>query len=118
MAARCGDDQIGFGYDSFVNAVGGIKINEPASDLGVAVALASSHRDKPVSENTIIIGEVGLAGEVRSVGFIENRVNEAFRMGFKKCIVPQGNVKALKGFSSMEVIGVEDLQQAMREAFR
>lgn len=106
------------GYDSFVNAVGGIKINEPASDLGVAVALASSHRDKAVSENTIIIGEVGLAGEVRSVGFIENRVNEAFRMGFKKCIVPQGNVKALKGFTSMEVIGVEDLQQAMREAFR
>lgn len=106
------------GFDSFVNAVGGIKINEPASDLGVAVALASSHREKSVSEDTIIIGEVGLAGEIRSVGFIENRVNEAFRMGFKKCIVPQGNVKALKGFTGMSVVGVEDLQQAMREAFR
>ncbi len=105
------------GYDSFVNAVGGIKVNEPASDLGVALALASSHREKAVSEDTMIIGEIGLAGEIRSVGFVENRVNEAYRMGFRRCILPKGNIKGLKGFDGMELIGVADLQEAMRAAF-
>jgi len=75
--------------DVFVNVVGGMRINEPAADLAVAVAIASSYRDVPVPEDCVLVGEIGLSGELRSVGQAERRLNEAAKLGFRRCIVPR-----------------------------
>ena len=80
-------------YDAYVNVVGGLKLDEPACDLGVVGAIASSFRNKPIDMSTVLIGEVGLTGEVRAINQIEKRVIEAARMGFKSCVVPAGNIK-------------------------
>jgi DNA repair protein RadA/Sms len=76
-------------HDVFVNVVGGMRINEPAADLAVAVAIASSYRNVPVPEDCVLLGEIGLSGELRSVGHAERRLNEAAKLGFKRCIVPR-----------------------------
>jgi DNA repair protein RadA/Sms len=76
-------------HDVFVNVVGGMRINEPAADLAVAVAIASSYRNVPVPEDCVLLGEIGLSGELRSVGYAERRLNEAAKLGFKRCIVPR-----------------------------
>ncbi len=76
------------GEDIFVNVAGGIKINEPATDLGVAAAIAGSFQNKAIAGKTVLIGEIGLTGEVRSVTQLEQRVAEAAKLGFKKCVVP------------------------------
>ncbi|MHB1393592.1 MAG: DNA repair protein RadA [Clostridia bacterium] len=99
--------------DSYVNVVGGIKLNEPAADLGIIAAIASSFRDKEIDEGTIIIGEVGLAGEVRAVNFMEKRVNEAAKLGFKRCIVPSNNLNRLNDKSGIEVIGVSNVNEML-----
>jgi len=80
-------------YDAYVNVVGGLKIDEPACDLGVVTAIASSFRNIPVDMDTVLIGEVGLTGEVRAVSQIDKRIREAVRIGFKNCVVPAGNMK-------------------------
>lgn len=103
--------QIG-GCDAFVNVAGGIKIDEPAADLGIIVAIASSFKDVPVRENVVVTGEVGLSGEVRAVNQIERRAREAEKMGFKKCIVPNGNLKELQGLKGIEIVGVKTIQEA------
>lgn len=99
--------------DSYVNVVGGIKLNEPATDLGIIAAIASSFRDKEIDEGTVIIGEVGLAGEVRAVNFMEKRVNEAAKLGFKRCIVPKNNLKRLNDKSGIEVVGVSNVNDML-----
>lgn len=99
--------------DSYVNVVGGIKLNEPAADLGIVAAIASSFRDKEIDEGIVIIGEVGLAGEVRAVNFTEKRVNEAAKLGFKKCIIPRNNLSRLKDKSDIEVIGVSNVNEML-----
>lgn len=99
--------------DSYVNVVGGIKLNEPAADLGIIAAIASSFRDKEIDEGTVIIGEVGLAGEVRAVNFMEKRVNEAAKLGFKRCIVPRNNINKLSDKSGIEVIGVSNVNDML-----
>ena len=99
--------------DSYVNVVGGIKLNEPATDLGIIAAIASSFRDKEIDEGTVIIGEVGLAGEVRAVNFMEKRVNEAAKLGFKRCIVPQNNIKRLDDKSGIKVVGVSNVNEML-----
>ncbi len=99
--------------DSYVNVVGGIKLNEPAADLGIIAAIASSFKDKEIDEGTIIIGEVGLAGEVRAVNFMEKRVNEAAKLGFKRCIVPSNNLNRLNDKSGIEVIGVSNVNEML-----
>lgn len=99
--------------DSYVNVVGGIKLNEPASDLGIVAAIASSFRDKEIDENTVIIGEVGLAGEVRAVNFIEKRVNEASKLGFKRCIIPWNNLSRLNDKSGIEILGVSNVNHML-----
>jgi DNA repair protein RadA/Sms len=102
-------------YDVFVNIAGGVKIEEPAVDLGVAVSIVSSMKDVPVDSQSIVIGEVGLGGEVRTISQIEKRVQEASKLGFKKIIVPKNNLTGLKVEGEIRVIGVERIGQAMEE---
>ncbi len=102
--------------DAYVNVVGGIKISETASDLGVMVAVASSYKNKTVEKDCVVIGEVGLTGEVRAVSRIEGRIKEAARMGFKKIVVPEANKKSLKQLKNMpeiEIITVDSVQKAI-----
>jgi DNA repair protein RadA/Sms len=94
-----------YNYDAYVNVVGGLKIDEPACDLGIVAAIASSFKNTPVPDGTVLIGEVGLTGEVRAVSQIDKRVVEAARIGFKTCIVPEGNRKVLEQLN--ELPGVE-----------
>lgn len=101
--------------DAYVNAVGGIKIGEPAADLAIALAVASSFRNLAVSPLTVVMGEVGLTGEVRMISHIERRVREAANLGFKRFVIPKGNVESLKG--NYQVIGVGSIQEAMNAVF-
>ncbi len=104
--------------DAYVNVVGGLRLDEPAVDLTIALALVSSLKDVVVPENVIAFGEIGLAGEVRTVNNCEARVLEAARLGFEKCIVPIHNVSRLsqKAKDSIEVIGVRTIRKAFEEA--
>lgn len=99
--------------DAYINVVGGIKLSEPAADLGIIAAIASSFRNQEIDEGTIIIGEVGLAGEVRAVNFMEKRINEAMKMGFKTCIIPQNNVVSLKDKYQMKIFGVQNVNEML-----
>lgn len=101
-------------YDSYVNIAGGIKVNEPALDLAIICALASSFRDIAVKDDTIIYGEVGLTGEVRGITQCEKRVIEAQKMGFKTCIVPKDNLRHLEKVQGIQVIGVKSVEEALQ----
>lgn len=100
--------------DVYLNVIGGLKLNEPASDLSVALALVSSLKDEVVREDVLAFGEIGLAGEIRSVSHCEQRVKEASRLGFKKVIIPKDNLKSLsKNISKeIEIVGVKYISQA------
>ena len=100
--------------DVYMNIVGGIKINEPALDLGIVLATASSFKNMPIPKDSIAIGEVGLTGEVRNVNMIEKRIKEAEKMGFKTCIIPESNKKLLKESYKLDIIGVKNIIEAMR----
>ena len=100
--------------DVYLNIVGGIKINEPALDLGIILAVSSSFKNIPIPNDVIAIGEVGLTGEVRSVNQIEKRIKEAEKLGFKKCIIPESNKKLLKDTYKLDIIGVKNILEAMR----
>jgi DNA repair protein RadA/Sms len=97
----------------FVNIAGGIRITETAGDLAVCVAIASSLTEKVIDNQTIVIGEVGLGGEIRSVGHIEKRIQEAEKLGFKSVIIPSGNSKGLKISGKIKFHSVENLKQAI-----
>lgn len=97
--------------DAFVNIVGGLRIDEPAVDLAICMALISSLKDTPVLENAVVFGEVGLAGEIRSISQAQQRVSEAVRLGFDKIILPYHNAKNVDNMGA-EVIGVNNLRQA------
>lgn len=97
----------------FVNVAGGIRVIEPAVDLAVCVSIASSLIDKVVDNQTIIIGEVGLGGEIRSVGHIEKRIQEAQKLGFKSAIIPAGNLKGIKQSDAIKVISVDNVKDAI-----
>ena len=99
--------------DVYVKVAGGITVDEPAIDLGLAVVMASSFRDWMVDEKTVVFGEVGLAGEVRAVAQPEQRIREAEKMGFRQAILPKGNLKNLNIETSMNLIGVENVEQAL-----
>ena len=101
------------GYDAYVNIAGGIRMNEPAVDLGIIMAVASSYKNRPVSEDTIVFGEVGLSGEVRAVTMPEQRVVEAKKLGFKVCVVPEVSLKSIGKVEGIEVIGVKSVNQTM-----
>ena len=100
-------------HNVFVNVAGGIRVIEPAVDLAVCVSIASSLIDKVVDNQTIIIGEVGLGGEIRSVGHIEKRIQEAQKLGFKSAIIPTGNLKGIKKSEVIKVIAVDNVKDAI-----
>ncbi len=99
--------------DAYINIAGGIKINEPAIDLGIILAIASSYRNKPIPEGVICFGEVGLSGEVRSVSMADQRVSEAKKLGFDTCILPKMCLKSVQNASSIKLIGVENVAEAL-----
>ena len=101
------------GADAYINVVGGLRLDEPAVDLAVAMALVSSLKDVPISETAVAFGEIGLAGEIRSVSHAQSRVNEAIRLGFKTVVVPYYNLKSIKNQDeSVRVIGVKSVREA------
>ena len=102
-------------YDAYINIVGGIRINEPAIDLGAVLAIASSFKNSPVDFSTAAIGEVGLTGELRSVSFLEARIKEAEKMGFKNCIIPAVNMKKLPSFESIKLHPFDNIKEAINK---
>ena len=104
--------------DAFLTATGGIKLNEPAIDLAICMAVASSYKNKEISSTDCFVGEVGLTGEIRRVNQIEARVKEAAKVGFKRIFIPKNNLNQdLKNNSEIEVIGVASLPQALKLVF-
>jgi len=101
------------GDDVFVNVAGGIAVDEPASDLGVVAAIASSVRNRPIPAATAMFGEVGLAGEIRGIGQSALRIKEAAQMGFGRCIVPEANVEPGSGHPECEIVGVRTVGEAL-----
>jgi DNA repair protein RadA/Sms len=106
-----------FDKDIFINVAGGIKIDEPAVDLGIIATAASSFLNKPIPRNTVTFGEVGLSGEIRGVGHTELRLKEAMKLGFSRSVLAQKSLKALKTKSDMELIGVSTVQEALEVLF-
>ncbi len=104
--------------DSYVNVVGGLRLDEPATDLSVALAMISSFKDTPIRDDTLVIGEIGLGGELRSVSNCEQRIKEAERLGFNRCIIPKHNLKTLSdGFKgNIEIVGVRNINEAYEAA--
>ncbi len=103
-----------YNQDVIVNVTGGIKISEPAADLGIAMAIASSFRDVRAIPGTVTIGEIGLSGELRSVPQIERRIAEAARLGFVRCIVPATSRKQLQAVSGIEIVRAGDIASALK----
>lgn len=101
--------------DVFVNIAGGVKIDEPAVDLGIAASIASSLRDIPVDSSTVAVGEIGLGGEIRTIGHVEKRVQEAAKLGFKRIVIPQNNLKGIKGQDGIEIVGVQSVNEAIQQ---
>ncbi|MBV6477304.1 MAG: DNA repair protein RadA [Ignavibacteria bacterium] len=105
-------------YDIFLNIAGGVKIDEPAIDLAVAMSIYSSFRDIPADSDTVALGEIGLSGEVRTISYIDKRISEASKLGFKKIILPKGNLKNInRKNSGIEIIGVERIKDAVDALF-
>jgi DNA repair protein RadA/Sms len=100
-------------YDAYVNIAGGIRMNEPAIDLGMVLALVSSFKEKPIDESTICFGEVGLSGEVRAVPMVEQRIKEADKLGFTTCILPKVSLKGIDVPKGMKLVGVDNIQEAV-----
>ena len=101
-------------FDAYVNIAGGMKLNEPALDLAIVMALISSYKDRPLDEKTVIFGEVGLSGEVRAVSMAEQRVHEAVKLGFNRCILPRVNVEKMKPRSDIRLEGVSNVREAIQ----
>ena len=100
-------------YDAYVNIAGGLRMNEPALDLAIVMAVISSLKDKPVIPRTIIFGEVGLAGEVHAVAMAEQRVNEAKKLGFETCILPKTSLDKMRKMEGIRMVGVENIREAI-----
>jgi DNA repair protein RadA/Sms len=101
----------------FVNVIGGLKIGEPAADLAVALAIASSMRDLPVAPDLAIIGEVGLSGELRAVSQLGARLNEAAKLGFRRCLVPKGlKSRVASQPAGLDIVGARSLGEAIEVA--
>ena len=102
------------GYDAYVNIAGGVRLSEPAMDLALVLAVISSYKDVPVSDKTIVFGEVGLSGEVRAVSMAKQRVQEAKRLGFTKVILPKSSMDQVKDIKDIELMGVSAVWDAMK----
>ena len=101
--------------DVYLNVVSGIKVSEPAVDLGVILSVASSFKNLSIPNDTVVVGEVGLTGEVRSVNLIDKRLKEIEKLGFKTCIIPESNKKVLKEKYKLDIIGVKNINEAMQK---
>ncbi|MBL7070792.1 MAG: DNA repair protein RadA [Candidatus Omnitrophica bacterium] len=104
-------------FDVYVNVAGGVRVVEPAVDLGVAIAVASNHRDIALNPDCVVMGEIGLGGEIRAISHIESRLMESQRLGFKQAIIPKGNLSAA-GKPRLELIPVSYLKEALEAVFR
>ena len=105
------------GQDIFVNVAGGVRLDEPALDLATIAALASSHLNRAVEPQTVIFGEVGLTGEVRAVSQPELRIKEAARLGFNRCILPQGSLKNISPPKGMTLVGIRHASELLDLVF-
>ena len=103
-------------FDAYINVIGGLRLDEPGADLPVALAVASSYRDTPIADDLVAIGEVGLTGEIRSVSHMNQRMAEAARLGFKKCIIPRGGAEKLDIPQGLTVYRVRNLREAIETA--
>jgi DNA repair protein RadA/Sms len=101
-------------YDVFLNIAGGIKIDEPSIDLAAAMSICSSFKDTSIEGDMLVLGEIGLSGEIRTISFVDRRIQEAVKLGFKKIVLPKGNMKNLKANEVLELIPVENIQDAVR----
>lgn len=107
-----------YNFDAYVNVVGGIRLDEPACDMGVIASIAGSFRNKPIASEMVVMGEVGLTGEVRPVSQADKRIMEARRMGFKRCIVPAGNKSKLNSADDdMELLYAGTVEEALKHLF-
>lgn len=105
------------GMDIFINVVGGLKILEPAVDMGIIATIASSAKEKPVNPRTFVFGEVGLSGEIRAVAQAEARLREAAKIGFRKAIIPAGNADKIRDNQGLEIVGVKDVEECSKTFF-
>ncbi len=103
------------GCDAYVNMAGGMRIVEPAVDLGIAMAIISSYKNKVLDEKTAVFGEIGLSGEVRAVNFAEARIKEIEKMGFERCILPKASMPHVKSSKTMKLIGVDSVKEAIEQ---
>ncbi|HIX08319.1 MAG TPA: DNA repair protein RadA, partial [Candidatus Borkfalkia faecipullorum] len=107
-----------YNRDVYLNAMGGIRLSEPAVDLAICAALASGYRNQPIDKYTAVFGEVGLTGEVRGVSFAEKRVNECVKMGFKRVLFPAKNFKSVKKFEDkIQLVPVQYVNQLIKKLF-
>jgi DNA repair protein RadA/Sms len=104
-------------HDIFMNVAGGVKVAEPAVDLSIVAAVASSFLDKAVPDRTVVLGEIGLTGEVRAIGQVETRISESRKMGFTRCLVPESNLKRLPALDGIEITGIKTVAEAMENLF-
>jgi DNA repair protein RadA/Sms len=105
------------GYDIFMNVAGGVKVVEPAVDMAIVAAVASSFLDKPIADATVVVGEIGLTGEVRAIGQVDTRISESRKMGFTRCLVPQSNLKRLPDMEGIEISGVKTVAEVVENLF-
>ncbi len=99
--------------DAYVNLAGGLKINEPALDLAIVMAVVSGYKNKPLDPGMVFFGEVGLSGEVRSVSYASQRIREALKLGFTTCVLPSSNLAKTEGIKGIKLIGVRSVKEAM-----
>ena len=104
-------------YDIFMNVAGGVKVTEPAMDMAIVAAVASSFLDKAISDNTVVLGEIGLTGEVRAIGQADTRIVESRKMGFSRCLLPKSNLKRLPDIDGIDIEGVETVSDVADKLF-
>ncbi|MFQ5822928.1 MAG: DNA repair protein RadA [bacterium] len=112
------EKRVGFrlgAYDVFVNAAGGVRVDEPSADLGILISISSSFKNQVVVPEAVVIGEVGLGGEIRAVPQIEKRIDEAAKLGFKKAVIPKLNLKGLTSTSSLKLLPIDNAEEALEE---
>ena len=105
-------------FDAYINVIGGLKLEEPGADLPVVLAVASSYRDQVIDSELVAIGEVGLTGEIRSTPFMESRIKEAEKMGFKKCIIPAANIAKLPKFDKIKLYPFDNIKDAINAVIK
>ena len=104
-------------YDIFMNVAGGVRVTEPAVDMAIVAAVASSFLDKAISDGTVVLGEIGLTGEVRAIGQADTRIAESRKMGFRRCLLPKSNLKRLPDIEGIEVEGVKTVSEVVENLF-